>query len=91
MTRFLKIFSRLLPIAVLAVSGWVHLVAGLTFPVPWDDEAIFVYPAAAVGESNQLQTDSLNAARPVFYHSPAYPIAMGLFFKIAPAGLPAGR
>ena len=91
MTRFPKIFSRLLPIAVLAVSGWVHHVAGLTFPVPWDDEAIFVYPAAAVGESNQLQTDSLNAARPVFYHSPAYPIAMGLFFKIAPAGLPAGR
>jgi len=91
MSRFSNMFLRLLPIAVLAVSGWVHHVAGLTFPVPWDDEAIFIYPAAAVGESNQLQTDSLNAERPVFYHSPGYPIALGLFFKIAQPGLISAR
>lgn len=91
MSRFSKMFLRLLPIAVLAVSGWVHHVAGLTFPVPWDDEAIFIYPAAAVGESNQLQTDSLNAERPVFYHSPGYPVALGLFFKIAQPGLISAR
>ena len=89
--RFAHAFSRLLPIAVLAVSGWVHHVAGLTFPVPWDDEAIFIYPAAAVAEANQLQTDSLNAERPVFYHSPGYPIALGLFFKLAQPGLVSAR
>ena len=91
MSRLSNMFLRLLPIAVLAVSGWVHHVAGLTFPVPWDDEAIFIYPAVAVGESNQLQTDSLNAERPVFYHPPGYPITLGLFFKFAQPGLISAR
>ena len=91
LSGFARAFSRLLPVAVLAVSGWVHHVAGLTFPVPWDDEALFIYPAAAVAEANQLQTDSLNAERPVFYHSPGYPIALGLFFKLAPPGLVSAR
>ena len=91
LTRFANACSRLLPIAVLAVSAWVHHVAGLTFPVPWDDEALFIYPAAAIAEANQVQTDSLNAERPVFYHSPGYPIALGLFFKVAPPGLVSAR
>ncbi len=91
LTRCANRLSRWLPLAVLAVSGWVHHVAGLTFPVPWEDEAIFIYPAAAIAESNQLQTDSLNADRPVFYHSPGYSIALGLFFKMAGTGLVSAR
>jgi hypothetical protein len=89
--RFIHYSQALLPVAVLAVSAWVHHLAGLTFPVPWDDEAIFIYPAAAVAEANQLQTDSLNAERPVFYHSPGYPIALGIFFKLTQPGLISAR
>lgn len=89
--RFIHYSQALLPVAALAVSAWVHHLAGLTFPVPWDDEAIFIYPAAAVAEANQLQTDSLNAERPVFYHSPGYPIALGLFFKLMQPGLISAR
>lgn len=89
--RLINCYHVLLPVAVLAVSGWVHHLAGLTFPVPWDDEAIFIYPAAAVAEANQLQTDSLNAERPVFYHSPGYPVALGLVFKFARPGLISAR
>jgi hypothetical protein len=89
--RWLKFYHVLLPVVVLAISGWVHGLADLTFPVPWDDEAIFIYPAASISTSGHLQTDSLNPERPVFYHPPAYPIALGLFFKIVPPGLRSAR
>ena len=89
--RWLKSYHVLLPVVVLAISGWVHGLADLTFPVPWDDEAIFIYPAASISTSGHLQTDSLNPERPVFYHPPAYPIALGLFFKIVPPGLRSAR
>ncbi len=91
MRRIAKIFHLLLPVSVIAISGWVHHLAGYTFPVPWDDEAIFVYPAAAVADSWQIQTDSLNPDRPVFWHPPGYPAAMGLFLKFTQTSLASAR
>jgi hypothetical protein len=78
-------------VAVLAISLWVHVRAGLTFPVPWSDEPVFVYPAEAVADAGQIQTDSLHAGRPVFYHPPGYPVALGLFLKFLPPGLGSAR
>ena len=75
----------------LLLSLWTHLLAGFSFPVPWDDEAIFFYPAAAVGESWTIRTDSLNTERPVYYHPPGYPVALGLFFRLVPASLRSAR
>lgn len=78
----MKKYLRFLLIgAVIATSGWVHHRAGLTFPVPWEDEAIFTWPAKAFAETWQLRTEHLNPDRPVFYHLPGYPVIMGLYFK----------
>jgi hypothetical protein len=73
------------------VSLWVHHLADFSFPVPWDDEAIFFFPAAAIAESGSIQSDSLNLERPVFYHPPGYPVALGLFLKLAPVSLDSAR
>jgi hypothetical protein len=91
MHKIAKVFHLLLPISVIAISGWVHHLAGFTFPVPWDDEAVFIYPAAAVADSWQIQTDSLNRDRAVFWHPPGYPVAMGLFMKLAQTSLASAR
>jgi len=88
MTKYL---CFLLIALVIATSGWVHQRAGLSFPVPWDDEPIFTWPAQSVGESGQLQTDHLNPERTVFYHLPGYPVLMGLYFKAIPASLASAR
>lgn len=63
----------------------------LTFPIPWPDEASFLWQAIAVQEHNQLFAPQINAERDVMWMPPGYAIVMGLIFKLTGFSLPLAR
>jgi hypothetical protein len=61
---------------------WLHEVADWTFPIPWPDEASFLWPAIAVERTNSLFAPQLNPDRDVLWMPPGYMVVSGLLFKI---------
>ncbi|HMJ09984.1 MAG TPA: hypothetical protein VK524_01195 [Polyangiaceae bacterium] len=55
---------------------------GLTYPMPWPDEALFLWQALAVKDGTTLVAPELNAERPIFWMPYGYMVLQGLIFKI---------
>lgn len=70
-----------------AVATWIHVAAGLTFPVPWPDEAVFVQQAISFQQHNSLLTPYLSESRHILWMPPGYMIVLGVLFKIVGSGL----
>jgi hypothetical protein len=70
---------------------WVHVLAGLSFPVPWGDEGAFLWQVLAVAEHATLFAPELNPDRHVMWMPPAYPIVLGGLFAVADFSLEAAR
>lgn len=64
------------------LSAYAHKVAGFTMPLPWDDEASFVWPAVSFMEQGTLQSDYINPDRPVMWMPPGYMIITGSIFRV---------
>lgn len=69
-------------LAAAAVYIWLHNLAGLTFPIPWPDEASFLWPAIAVERSGSLLAPQLNPYRHVLWMPPGYMVWSGLVFRL---------
>lgn len=67
--------------AVVLISGWVHRQAGLTLPIPWNDESWVLFPALNVAANNTLFAPELNPEKTVLCF-PVFTTLMGLLFKV---------
>jgi len=76
-----KWICGLLVCATIALSANAHKVAGMTLPLPWDDEASFIWPAVSFMEHGTLQSDYLNPERPIMWMPPGYMLLLGTIFR----------
>jgi hypothetical protein len=72
----------LIGLAVAVAAAYAHVVAGQTLPVPWGDEAYFLYQAKAFSESNSFIAPELDPARPLFLLPFVYGAVVGVVFKV---------
>lgn len=77
--------------AILALSAWGHIHAGLTLPIPWEDEASLLSPAIHFAQSGTLLAPELNPDRAIFWQPPGYYVGMSFFVKIFGPGLETAR
>ena len=68
--------------AALAAYAIAHRSLGLSFPIPWPDEASFMWPAIAVAERSSLLAPELNPERPLCWMPPVYMLVQGAIFKL---------
>ncbi len=73
------------------LSAWIHQLAGMTLPLPWDDEFSFVWPARAMAEHGTLHAPELNPERDIFWMPPGYAVALAGVFKVFGFSLPVAR
>jgi len=71
-------------LSTLFISALAHRSAGLTLPLPWNDETTFLWPAIHFAQQNTLLSPELNADRPLMWMPPGYMLILGLIFKIIP-------
>jgi len=69
-------------LTILGVYAWVHVMASFTLPVPWTDEAHFLWQSIAIQQNNTLAAPELNPDRILYGEPPAFMILSGLFFKV---------
>jgi len=77
-----KWICGLLICITIALSAYAHVVAGMTLPLPWNDEAAFVWPAVSVMEDGTLSSDYINTERPVMWMPPGYMLLLGIIFRV---------
>lgn len=76
-------FAFWLVAALIAAAMLVmHLLAGLTLPVPWGDEAFFIWQARAFERFNHFAAPELDASRPILLLPFIYQSVLGIAFKI---------
>jgi hypothetical protein len=76
---------------LLAAVLWVHARQGLSRPVPWPDEASFLWQAIAVQRDNTLFAPQLRDAAHVLWMPPGYMWVAGLAFKLLGFSLETAR
>src|SRR5579883_1183 len=71
-------------VAGLFVGAYIlrHISAGYVFPVPWPDEASFLWQAIGFQHTNTLFAPELNPVRDVFWMPPGYMLIIGALFKV---------
>jgi hypothetical protein len=71
-------------VAVLIAAGvvLVHKAASLTLPVPWGDEAFFIWQARAFERWNSFIAPELDASRPLLLLPFVYATVLGTAFKM---------
>src|SRR4029079_6197252 len=65
-----------------AAAIYFHLLAALTLPVPWGDEAYFVWQARAFERTNSFIAPELDPSRPVLLPPFVYAWTLGTLFKV---------
>ncbi len=75
----------------LATSFILHRRAGLTFPLPWPDEAVFLWPAEMLAERGTWIAPQLNDSRPILWMPPGYTVLMAAIFRWVPLSLVLSR
>jgi hypothetical protein len=81
-------------IGVLVFSAWhiyLHTLAGLTLPVPWGDEALFVWQARAFERTYSFIAPQIDATRPILHQPFTYPAILAFAFTIFGNGLEVAR
>lgn len=78
-------------LGALGLSFVLHRRAGLTLPIPWIDEATFLWPARSLSEHLTLLAPELNPDRPVMWMPPGYTVAMALAFRFTGLSLVVAR
>jgi hypothetical protein len=64
-----------------ALALHAHLRAGFALPIPWGDEALFVWQAISIKDHWSLVSENLIPFRPMMLQPPGYPVLMGIIFK----------
>jgi hypothetical protein len=66
-------------------------VTGLRFPVPWPDEASFLWPALGFRDHFSLYAPEVNPEREVLWMPPGFMVLYGLVFSVVPFTLERAR
>jgi hypothetical protein len=74
-----------------AAAIYVHSAASLTLPIPWGDEAYFVWQARALERWNTFIAPELDATRPMLLLPFVYQGTLGVLFKIVGFSLETAR
>jgi len=61
---------------------YLHIRASFSFPIPWNDEAWFLWQARGIQKANTLFSEVLDPDRHLIVKPPGYMIVMGLLFKV---------
>lgn len=69
-------------VVLLAAFVCYERTLGLTYPMPWPDEALFLWQALAVRDGSTLLAPELNDERPIFLMPYGYMVLQGLVFKV---------
>src|SRR5258706_4881536 len=80
--EFMQKVYVLITVLFIAIYIKVHLIASFSFPVPWTDEAYFLWQAVAFQQHSTLYAPELNPYRCLYGHTPGHMIVSGLLFKI---------
>ena len=73
----------LLTFAVLFLAALlVRLVMPFEFPIPWNDETVFIAPAHTMSSDGTFFVDALNAGRVVMWVPPGYTLLLAGVFKV---------
>lgn len=78
-------------IAAIGVYIVVHSLASFAFPIPWADEAHFLWQAAAFAKGNNLFAPEQHEARSILWMPPGYMVLFGLIFKVTGFSLAIAR
>ena len=65
-----------------AISALQHWRAGLTLPLPWPDEASFLWQAISWCDHTTLFSPEVNPHREIFWMPPGYAVVTGFLAKI---------
>ncbi len=69
-------------ITLLLLHIGLHNLAGFSFPVPWNDDATFIWPSIAFSQTGSIFTPVMNASRMILIMPPGYMVVTGLILKI---------
>jgi hypothetical protein len=78
-------------LCIVAAAVYLHSVASLTLPVPWGDEAYFLWQARAFERWNTFVAPELDPSRPIFLLPFVYGTTVGMVFKVFGYSLEAAR
>ena len=71
-----------LALLIVVAAVYVHGAAGLTLPIPWGDEAYFVWQARAFARWSTFVAPELDATRPLFLLPFVHGAVLGVAFKV---------
>jgi hypothetical protein len=80
-----------LVVAVTVVSIYAHVSLGYVCPLPWPDEAHFLWPAISMAEHGTFVSPELNPDRPIFWMPHGYMTIVGGLFAITGGSLAVAR
>lgn len=78
-------------LSMLALYVSLHMIASLNLPVPWTDEAHFLWQSVAFQEHNTLLAPELNPDRILYGQPPVFMIFYGFLFKLVGFSLSIAR
>ena len=67
---------------MVGVSFGLHRAAGLTLPVPWNDEAWHAWEGHAFARDGSLLAPEINPERPLVFKGHGYSVFLGTIFKL---------
>lgn len=76
---------------VIVLSFYAHRSAGLTLPVPWNDEAWHAWEGHAFARTGTLLSPEINPERPTVFKGHGYSVFLGTVFRIFGFSLETGR
>ena len=76
---------------LLAFLVRLHLLADLTLPTPWVDEAHFMWPAASFAADFSLFAPELDPNRVILWMPPGFTVVLGIVFRILGVSLVVAR
>jgi hypothetical protein len=76
---------------LLLLHAFLHYLTGFNFPVPWNDDATFLWPCVSFSQTGSIFTPVMNAHRMILIMPPGYPVITGLILKLTGFTFTIGR
>jgi hypothetical protein len=82
-------------VVILAIAfvayAWLHVRAGYSLPVPWPDEAHFLWPARSLAQHGTLVAPELHPDRALQWMPPGYAAVMAALYEVTGPSLAVAR
>jgi hypothetical protein len=78
-------------VAAALAHAWLHARAGLSLPIPWPDEAHFLWPARSLAAHGTLAAPELHPDRALHWMPPTYSVLLAGVFTVTGPSLIVAR